>query len=290
MDKADDQQHRHDLQDVHRRAPAAAEPGRHELLRRRPAPAGPEGQPVEHPDRDRPARPGPARPGLRDSATRHVHPQPQRQAVAGPRLAGGRAGRGRPCPALPADAPGEAADREGGPGLGGGPAPGQPNCWGTRGSPCSTKPPRSCGRPRPKADRPVFFSDDTCIYNKRGRHEPRRTPDRAALPREQPRRHRRAAEAARCGLAASTVPRLRGRRRRPGRDQPPGPGRPAGRHPACLPARQDAPQLRLPDEPGADPQPGPFGRQPRIPPHRRSRQRGRPQGRGGPGASRACGR
>ena len=82
---------------------------------------------------------------------------------------------------------------------------------------------------------------------------------------------RRAAEAPRCGLAPSTVPRLRGRRRRPGRDRPPGPGRPAGRHPAFLPARQDAPQLRLPDEPGADPQPGPVGRQPGVPPHRRSR-------------------
>ena len=103
-------------------------------------------------------------------------------------------------------------------------------------------------------------------------HESQRTP-----------RPRRAAEAPRCGVAASTVPRLRGRRRRLGRDQPPGPGRPAGRHPACLPAHQDAPQLRLPHEPGADPQPGPVGRQPRIPPHRRSRQRGRPQGRGDPG-------
>ena len=50
-----------------------------------------------------------------------------------------------------------------------------------------------------------------------------------------------------------------------------------------LPADQDAPQLRLPDEPGADPQPGPLRRQPGVPPHRRSRQRGRPQGRGGPG-------
>ena len=52
-----------------------------------------------------------------------------------------------------------------------------------------------------------------------------------------------------------------------------------------LPAHQDAPQLRLPDEPGADPQPGPVGRQPRIPPHRRSRQRGRPQDRGDTGAA-----
>ena len=40
MDKADDQQHRHHRQDVHRRAPAPAEPGRDELLRRRPAPLG----------------------------------------------------------------------------------------------------------------------------------------------------------------------------------------------------------------------------------------------------------
>ena len=52
-----------------------------------------------------------------------------------------------------------------------------------------------------------------------------------------------------------------------------------------FPPRQDAAQLRLPDEPGADPQPGPVGRQPGIPPHRRSRQRGRPQGRRRPGAS-----
>ena len=48
----------------------------------------------------------------------------------------------------------------------------------------------------------------------------------------------------------------------------------------AFPPHQDAHQLRLPHEPGADPQPGPLGRQPRIPPHRRSRQRGRPQGRG----------
>jgi hypothetical protein len=53
----------------------------------------------------------------------------------------------------------------------------------------------------------------------------------------------------------------------------------SGRHPAYFPPRQDAPQLRLPHEPGADPQPGPVGRQPGISSHRRSRQRGRPQGR-----------
>ncbi len=34
---------------------------------------------------------------------------------------------------------------------------------------------------------------------------------------------------------------------------PSGPGRSAGRHPPLLPARPDAPQLRLPHEPGADP-------------------------------------
>ena len=89
----------------------------------------------------------------------------------------------------------------------------------------------------------------------------------------------------RCRLAASTVPRQRGRRRRSGRDQPPGPGQPARRHPACLPPRQDASQLRLPHEPGADPQPSPVGREPRIPPHRRSRQRSCPQGRVGAGES-----
>src|SRR5882724_1755661 len=50
-----------------------------------------------------------ARPGLRDSATGHVHPQSQRQTVAGSGLVGGRAGRRRPCPTVPADAPGEAA-------------------------------------------------------------------------------------------------------------------------------------------------------------------------------------
>src|SRR5881409_628547 len=52
------------------------------------------------------AKPGPARPGLRHPATGRLHPQPQRQAVTGARLVGGRAGRGRPCPTLPADAPG----------------------------------------------------------------------------------------------------------------------------------------------------------------------------------------
>src|SRR5438309_106064 len=48
--------------------------------------------------------------------------------------------------------------------------------------------------------------------------------------------------------------------------------------------RQDSSQLRLPHEPGADPQHRSVGRQPRIPPHRRSGQRGRPQDRGDPGA------
>ena len=56
------------------------------------------------------------------------------------------------------------------------------------------------------------------------------------------------------------------------------------------PLDEGAPQLRLPDEPGADPQPGPLGRQPGVPPHRRSRQRGRPQGRRRPGEPRASGR
>ena len=36
-----------------------------------------------------------------------------------------------------------------------------------------------------------------------------------------------------------------------------------------LPVDADADQPRLPDEPGADPQPGPLGRQPGVPPHRR---------------------
>ena len=57
-------------------------------------------------------------------------------------------------------------------------------------------------------------------------------------------------------------------------------GRPAlddqrGRHPAFLSAGQNAPQFRLPDEPRADPQPGPLRRQSRISPHRRRGQRGR---------------
>src|SRR6185437_11023454 len=51
------EQHRHDFQDVHRRAPALAEPGGDELLRRRPASAGPEGQSVEHLDRHGQTRP-----------------------------------------------------------------------------------------------------------------------------------------------------------------------------------------------------------------------------------------
>src|SRR6184192_343492 len=50
-----------------------------------------------------------ARLGLRPPATGHVHPEPQREAVAGARLAGGRAGRGRPHAALPPDGPREAA-------------------------------------------------------------------------------------------------------------------------------------------------------------------------------------
>jgi hypothetical protein len=68
------------------------------------------------------ARLGLARPSLRDSATRHVHPQPQRQTVAGARLTGDRAGRRRPFPALPVDSPGKAANREGDPRLGEGAA------------------------------------------------------------------------------------------------------------------------------------------------------------------------
>jgi hypothetical protein len=70
------------------------------------------------------ARLGLARPGagLRDSATRRVHPQPQCQAVAGPRLAGGCTGRRRSLPALPPNCSGTANDREGDPCLGKGPA------------------------------------------------------------------------------------------------------------------------------------------------------------------------
>jgi hypothetical protein len=131
----------------------------------------------------------------------------------------------------------------------------------------------------------VFFSSDTCIYNQRGGHEPRRTPDRAALPRGQRQPPRRAARPPRCGLAATTVSGLRGRRRRPGRDRPPGPGRPAGRHPPLLPARQDSSRLRLPDEQRADPQPGPFRLEPGVPRQLRPLQRGRPQGRRRPGTA-----
>ena len=48
-----------------------------------PAALGTEGQSVEYPDRDRQTRTRPAHPGLRDSATRYIHPQPQRRTDAG---------------------------------------------------------------------------------------------------------------------------------------------------------------------------------------------------------------
>ena len=134
----------------------------------------------------------------------------------------------------------------------------------------------------------VFFWANSCIYNNRSGHETRRPPDRAALSRKR-QQSVSPTDCSRCCVAASTVPRLRGRRRWLGGDQSPGAGRPAGGHSPFLSAHQDPPQLRLPDEPGADPQPGPLGRQPRIPPHRRSRQRGRPQGRVGTGGKGSAG-
>ena len=57
---------------------------------------------------------------------------------------------------------------------------------------------------------------------------------------------------------------------------------------ACSPD-EDAHQLRLPDEPGAGPQPGPLRRQPRVPPHDRGRQRGRLRDRGRAGGREASG-
>ena len=42
------------------------------------------------------------------------------------------------------------------------------------------------------------------------------------------------------------------------------------------PRTKAAARRRLPDEPGADPQPGPVGGEPGVPPHRRGRERGLP--------------
>ena len=73
------------------------------------------------------ARLGLARPGQvceilqLDTSTLSRNVKPLQAA----RLAGGRAGRRRSFPVLPVDSPGEAADREGDPRLGEGPATGQ---------------------------------------------------------------------------------------------------------------------------------------------------------------------
>ena len=101
-------------------------------------------------------------------------------------------------------------------------------------------------------------------------------------------RHRRGAgrpdpAAARRRPAPAALPRRRGRRRGLRRPRPPRTRRPAGRDPRPLPVDQGADQHRLPDEPGADPQPGPLGRQPGVPPRRGPHQRGRPPDRRRPG-------
>ena len=67
-------------------------------------------------------------------------------------------GRGRPCPALPADGPGQAADREGGPGLGGGPAPGHRTAGGRGDRPARQGGQEAAAGRGRSADRPVFFS------------------------------------------------------------------------------------------------------------------------------------
>ena len=90
-------------------------------------------------------------------------------------------------------------------------------------------------------------------------------------------------QAARCRLAPSPLPGSRGRRRGLRGDRPARTRRPAGRDPRPLPVGEVADQHRLPDEPGADPQPGPLGRQPGVPPHRGPYQRGRPPHRRRPG-------
>ena len=56
------------------------------------------------------------------------------------------------------------------------------------------------------------------------------------------------------------------------------------------PWTKGADQHRLPDEPGADPQPGPVGRQPGVPPRRGPHQRGRPPDRRRPRGRGASGR
>ena len=69
---------------------------------------------------------------------------------------------------------------------------------------------------------------------------------------------------------------LRGRRRGVGRDRACGLGRPAGRHPEVLPQDEGVARHRLPDESGANPQPGSFGGEPGVSSHGRGRQRGLP--------------
>ena len=86
-----------------------------------------------------------------------------------------------------------------------------------------------------------------------------------------------AAQVAGRRMAPPPLPRRRGRRRGVRRDRAARARRPAGGHPPPLSLDQGADQHRLPDEPGADPQPGPLGRQPGVPSHGRSDQRGCPR-------------
>src|SRR5262249_23603695 len=90
-------------------------------------------------------------------ATGFVYPQPQRRTDAGSRLAGGRAGRRCPCPTLPADGPGQTADRTDRPGVGGRPASGQGTAGGGGGRParqCRQEAWRAGG---PPCDGPLFL-------------------------------------------------------------------------------------------------------------------------------------
>ena len=77
--------------------------------------------------------------------------------------------------------------------------------------------------------------------------------------------------------APAPLPGGRGRRRGLRRPRPPRTRRPAGRDPGAVPLDQVPHQHRLPDEPGADPQPRPLGRQPGVPPHRGPDRRGGPR-------------
>src|SRR5262249_12850058 len=98
-----------------------------------------------------------------------------RRTDAGARLAGSRVRRRCLCPTLPADAAGQAADRESGPGLGGCPAPGQ-RAAGGRGD-CPARQSRQEIEDAAGEVLATFFLGDIVVYaNERAKHNTGRSP------------------------------------------------------------------------------------------------------------------